>query len=364
MIIHRAFYREAAQTTAAIVFVLLAVLLLYGFTATLGRSVRGDYAQAIVLRLLGWQTLRRFDLLLPLGFYLGALLTLSRWYRDSEMTVLAACGISLVQMLKPVLALAAVGALLTAGASFYLTPLATRMASELRAEGSQRPELFGIAAGVFTEGAAGGRVLYAERVAPDGGMQQVFVHNPGKGRPRVVLSRHGSAYLDPESGARYVRLEDGWAYEGTPGAADYRIVRFGVYTVRLDPRQVAAGPASIEALPTDALLGLAGSEAAGERHGRLAKPLLVFVLAFYALVLAHTDARRGRLLNLFAAILVYFIYSNLLGLGETWLKRGALPAALGLWWVHGAMLAIALFLLYRRNRNRPLLPRLRLASAS
>lgn len=363
MIIHRAFYREATQTTVAIVAVLVVVLILFGLTTTLGRTARGDYAETLVLRLLAWQTVRYVDLLLPLGFYLGVLLTFSRWYRDSEMTVLAACGVGLAQLLRPVMVLAAVVAGLVGAAAFYLTPYATQAIETLRAEGSQRPALAGIAPGVFSESGAGGRTLYAERVAADGQMRQVFLHNPGAGRSRVVLAHSGEVFLDAKTGRRFVRLRDGWAYEGTPGEADYRIVRYESYTVRLDPKPLVPPPATTETLPMSALFALPGAEARGERHWRLSKPLLVFVLAFYAVALAYTDARRGRLLNLFAAILIYFIYSNLLGLGQTWLKHDRLPAALGLWWVHGGMLAVAFYLLYQRSRNRPLWPRWRLAGA-
>jgi lipopolysaccharide export system permease protein len=61
---------------------------------------------------------------------------------------------------------------------------------------------------------------------------------------------------------------------------------------------------------------------------------------------------------------VYFIYSNLLGLGETLMKQGKVPPAVGLWWVHATMAAIAALLLYRRNRNRPLIPRLPMRGAA
>lgn len=363
MIIHRAFYREATQATMGIVAVLLAVFVLFGVTSALGRTVRGDYAQSIVLQLIGWQTLRHVDLMLPLGFYLGVLLTLGRWYRDSEMTVLAACGVGLTQLLRPVLVLAVVVSVAVATLAFYLTPLATRSVEALRAEGSQRPELAGVTPGTFTGSAAAGRILYAEDVDADGRMARVFLHNPGDGRPRVILAQSGSAFVEGESGRRFARLMDGWAYEGTPGESDYRVVRFEKYTVRLAERPVAAPPPTMEALPTTALIGTEGAEAAGEWHWRLSKPVLVFVLALYGVVLAYTDARRGRLANLFTAILVYFIYSNLLGLGETWLKRGLVPAELGLWWVHGVMIAVVLFLFYRRSRNQPLLPRLGAARA-
>lgn len=359
MIIYRSFYREATQAAGGIILALTIVLVLFGLTNTLGQIVRGDYAQGVVFRLIGWETLRRIDLLLPLGFYLGVLLTFSRWYRDSEMTVLAACGIGLGQLLKPVMLLAAIVGTLVAAAAFVLTPYTSRAIAQVKAEGTQRPELTGIAPGAFTESTAGGRILYAEGVDDDGTMSRIFLSNVFGGRPRVILARSGQSYFDNVTGKRRVVLQDGWAYEGTPSQADYRVAHFERYSVWLDQKSIVPPPETIEGLPTRKLLAMPGVDAAAEWQWRLAKPLHVFILALFALVLAHTDARRGRLANLFGAILVYFIYSNLLGLSQTLFKKGQVPNGIGMWWVHAVMLAIALYLFFQRARNRPLLPPLR-----
>lgn len=364
MIIRRAFYRESAQSTLGIVAILVVVFVLFGMTAVLGRTVQGEYAQSIVVRLLAWQTVRRVDLLLPLGFYLGVLLTFSRWYRDSEMTVLAACGIGLPQLLRPVLTLAVLVSLLVAGAAFYLTPLSARAIEFVKAEGGQRPELAGITPGAFTDMAAGGRILYAEEVSPDGRMEQVFLNNPQKDRPRVVLAAEAHPFVDARTGDRFVALTSGWAYEGVPGQADYRVVHFDTYSVRIEQKPFVAPPTGIEGTPTAVLFRARDRDASAEWHWRLSKPMLVLVLALYAMVLSYTDARRGRLANLFAAILVYFIYSNVLGFGETMIKKGEVPGVIGLWWVHAVMASVAIFLLYQRARNRPLVPRLQFARSS
>jgi len=362
MILHRALYREASTATTAIVVVLLIVLVFFGLTAILGRAARGDYAEQIVFALLGWQTLKRLDLLLPLGFYLGVLLTLSRWYRDNEMTVLAACGVGLLQLLRPVMVLAGAVALLTAIAAFYLTPLANRQLEVIKASSEQRPEFAGIAPGTFSESAGDGRILYAEAIAADGTLQRVFLSNLEE-RPRVVLARSGAPFTDPRTGERYVRLYDGWAYDGVPGQPDYQLMRFETYTARLESRPLSV-PAKLEGLPSRVLFRDTTRVAIAEWHWRLSKPILVFVLAAFALVLAYTDARRGRLSNLFTAVLVYFIYSNLLGLGVTFLKKGQVPAALGLWWVHLLFAALAALWLARRAAHKPLWARPRRPATS
>src|SRR3989344_1784721 len=48
-------------------------------TLLLGRAVRGGTSENVLYILLGYQMLGKIDVLLPLAFYLGVLLTLSRW---------------------------------------------------------------------------------------------------------------------------------------------------------------------------------------------------------------------------------------------------------------------------------------------
>lgn len=356
MIIHRAFYREAALLTLAITAVLLAITVFQGLSVYLGRAAVGEESREVVLTLLGLQTLRKLDLLLPLALYLGVLLSLSRWYRDSEMTVLAACGVGLTQLLRPVLVLAAVFSLIVAAGAFYFSPLASRQIEVVKNEGAAVPELSRIAPGVFTESQGGERIFYAERVDAAGDFENVFIASVEAGKRAVLVARTGHPFLDARTGDKFLALRDGTLYDGEPGEARYRILNYETYNLRVEPKKVGEPEEVVEGLTNRELLARADGAAVAEWHWRLAKPVLVFILSVFALVLAYTDARRGRLSNLFAAILLYLIYSNLIGLGQTLLKKGQVPPIAGLWWLHAVMIAVAAYLLRQRARNRPLLP--------
>ncbi len=361
MILRRAFYREALGNTLGVGLLLLAILAVAGLTTLLGRAARGDLPEDIVLAMFSWQTLKRLDLLLPLALYLGLLLTLNRWYRDSEMTVLAACGIGLWQWLRPVLVLAAAAAAMVGAAAFYLTPYVVRQMEQLRLESATRFELNQLEPGVFNRLPGGNRVFYAAQVASeDGHLEEVFVGSLEQDHQGVVVARRARPYTDAASGARFVLLEDGSLYDGVPGQPGYRVLTFQRYLLRLKTPPPAVPPPRSEGLPAGELLAAAAGgelEARLEWHWRLAKPAATVVLSLFALALAYTDARRGRLGNLFVAVLVYFLYSNLAVLSQTLVKKGLLSPALGMWWVHAAMFAVALYLLARRAGNRPLLPR-------
>ncbi|HSD97752.1 MAG TPA: LPS export ABC transporter permease LptF [Sulfuricaulis sp.] len=356
MIINRAFYREAAMTTLAIGVVLLVVMVLMSLSFLLGRAVRGDQSRTVVFILLGFQTLSKLDVLLPLAFYLGILLTLSRWYRDSEMTVLAACGVGLMHFMRPVMVLGLVfGALALAGA-FYFTPFATRQIEQVKLVISQRSEPASIYPGVFLEAPGTGRIVYAEKIEENGGLQGIFVSSLEEGKQGVLVAKSGYPYTDPKTGDKFIALQNGTLYEGEPGEAGYRILEYSVYSLRIVPTKIGEAPVPTAGLPTLKLLTqLADRNINAEFHWRLGKTIALFVLALYAVVLAYTDVRRGRMSNLFVAIVVYFIYSNLLGIGETLLQNGRMPAAAGLWWVHIGMALVALYFLRQRAHDRTLL---------
>lgn len=363
MIIRRAFYREAALTISAGVALLLLVFVVLGLTKFLGEAAVGQYPRDIVFTILGLELIRRMETLIPLATYVGLLMTLGRWYRDSEMTVLAACGVGLASILRPVAQLALFSALLVAGFSFYVSPVTMGMAVQTKNESLSRSDISIVAPGVFTDLHGSGRILYVQRVSAKGVLEKIFVNDKQAGKQHVLVAQTGRQRIDPDTGERLLVLDNGAAYEGTPGEPDYRVVEFESYTLRL--KQPGAVPITndINARPTRTLLQSGDLEDRIELQWRLAKPISVLILAAFALVLAHTDARRGRIVNLVAAVLVYFIYNNMIGIGDTLLRNGRVPPGIGLWWVHLSLAAIAAYLIVRRVQNRPLLP-LRLRRAT
>jgi lipopolysaccharide export system permease protein len=43
------------------------------------------------------------------------------------------------------------------------------------------------------------------------------------------------------------------------------------------------------------------------------------------------------------------VYSNGLTAARTWLEKGVVPPAVGLWWIHALVLVVALWLLARQS---------------
>ena len=90
-------------------------------------------------------------------------------------------------------------------------------------------------------------------------------------------------------------------------------------------------------------------EDVAELHWRIGIPLATLILGVLAVPLSRTQPRQGRYGRIAVGLLVFIIYFNLLSAGKAWLEKESLPAGAGIWWVHGLMLGVALFLLGTQN---------------
>src|SRR5262249_47814218 len=128
-------------------------------------------------------------------------------------------------------------------------------------------------------------------------------------------------------------------FEGVPGTAEFRILRFAEHVIPIEVPAPTDVIRNIEAQPTEDLLDSTDPEKRAELHWRVAFATMWLVLTLVAVPLARLRPRQGRYSRVLLAILVYFVYSNLVSAGKVWLARGTTPAFLGLWWTH---IAIAL----------------------
>ena len=79
-------------------------------------------------------------------------------------------------------------------------------------------------------------------------------------------------------------------------------------------------------------------------------PLSSLILALLAIPLAYYNPRSGHAYNLLMALGAYLLYQNGLWLLRDWIAHDKIPSSLGILPIHGLMLALALGLIWYRNR--------------
>lgn len=340
-ILGRYIFREVVVTSLVVTAVLLVLLLANQVAAVLERAAVNQFPQSVVLQLIWLGALQNLTILIPVGLLLGVVLAFGRMYHDSEMAAALACGVGPASIYKPVALLALLVVAVLAWLTLSLAPEATAQTLTLRSAAARAGRYAAIAAGKFRT-FGGTSVVYAEDVKPDGTLGNVFVENNRGPRVEVALANRARHSVTADGMTHTITLYDGERFEGVPGSPEFRIVRFAEHVVPIQVPVPTDAIRNIEAQPTATLLGSNDPEKRAELHWRLALPVMCLVLTLIAVPLARLQPRQGRYAKVWLAIMVYFVYSNLMSAGKVWLAHGRTPDILGLWWTHIAAVVLAL----------------------
>jgi len=343
-ILDRYILREILVSGLAVTLVLLLILVTNEGARVLSRAADNQYPRGVVLELIGLGAVHNLTILVPIGLLLGLVLAFGRLYHDSEMTAALACGVGMNRIYVPVVALGLIISGLLAWLSLDVAPTAMARVLSLRNAAVQAGQFAPVAPGRFRAFGGGSTVVYAQSASADGTLSNVFVERERDGRVEVALARRATHAIAPDRQSLTITLYDGERMEGVPGSAQFRIMRFAVHTIPVQMPKLDDGLGDLDAAPTRELWGATGRDRQAQLQWRLALPVMGLVLTVLAVPLSRLRPRQGRLSRLWLAVLLYIVYFNLVSAGRVAIEHGTMPAALGLWWTHVAVVAGAVLL--------------------
>ncbi len=355
----RYLFREFAQSTFAVLVVLLIVLLGGAFADVLGDVAEGKIPAQMLLAQLGLVFLKWLPLILPLSVMLGLMLAMGRLYRDAEMPVLVSVGVGPRRMLRPLFLMAGPVIVFVGLCSLWLGPWADRTSQRMIDDASRNMLITGMEPGRFTELPGGGGVIYVGALSSDSRqMERVFVYRQKRRsdseRFQVTTSQTGALSVEGDRD-RYLRLQQGFEVEGPlkGEGRDYRLMRYAANELRLPETTLKRRKSNdVELQPTLRLFGDGRPEAGAQLHSRIAPPLLTLAFVLLAVPLSRTSPRQARHGSLVVGFLIYLFGVFLMMLGTQWLEDGKLPTIVGLWWLLVPLLLFAAWMYANDGRIR------------
>src|SRR5450631_3439949 len=332
--VQRYVLREVVQTWLAVTGVLVAILVANQLSRVLGQAADNQYGRHVVAELIALGAVMNLSVIVPVGLLLAVVLTLGRLYHDSEMAALQACGFAPMRLLAPLLCFAVLIALGLAWLSFVQVPRADQQIQLIRRSAIKEGQFGQLDAGRFRSFSGGDAVFYAERVDQDGLLHNVFVRRETAGRIEVALAETATYSQAESSGMHVVTLFNGRRYEGVPGHSDFRLIEFREHGIPIATPAEVVGTKDPDTKPTGELWGTHSAVDIAQLQSRASSPVMALVLTLVAVPLSRLRPRQGRYARVGLAIMVYFVYSNLLSAAKVWVEKGELSPAFGVWWVH------------------------------
>ena len=301
---------------------------------------------------------------IPMAFLLAVLLAFGRLSADNEIVVIKASGISLIQIMPPVIVCACIATLLALGASTIGVPWGNDAFRELSFTVLKSNITSTIREKTFWDDIPG-VVMYTDRYDDQSHVLKGVIIHDGRNseRPMTVFARDGIVTSAVGSQALLLTLHDGSIHMSAARGL-YRLIHFGEYTMTVGEKLSGGEQSKNEpdmwiselqhrisdpATPDKNRLKLLS-----ELHSRFTFPFASLVFAILAVPLGMQNRRSGKSGGFTVSIGIILMYYVLMSVMRTIAERGAIPPAIALWIPNLLFLVIGVILLRMASQERSL----------
>lgn len=344
---------EVLKSSLASILILFVILLSNGASAVLSDIALGEAPSNALLPLMMSQSTSLLTVLLPFGLFLGIMFAFGRLYKDYEMTVLNSCGFGYKQMLVPVSLVILPLFILSLFISTSFNANTQRYAQSIVNQHENKNEFEQILPGKFNVSKSGDLVFYMESMSDDRKhLNNIIIHNQEGDIASIEIAEKGFQVKNNETDQLFLDVGPGIRYQGKSNTLEYSITQYQTHGLLLDlESKNSKKKIKRKEKPLSLLWDSKNRRDRIELQWRFATSIALVVLALLAIPLSYIPPRKGRYGKMGAAILVYILYSSLLGAVLAWMEKGKVPIDTGFWFVHLGFLVLTLLLLLKRNRG-------------
>jgi len=321
-----------------------------------------------VLKLFSYIMPAFLEVTVPMALLLGVLIAFGRLSSDSEIVALHTSGVSLYQLMRPVVAFALVIYFATLGLSMYARPWGNRLLRDGLYEIAKVRASAGIRQQVFNDDFKG-LVIYVEEIEPPGTtLKGILISDTRDPNQRnTIFARLGIVVNNEATQTLTLRLIDGSIHTFDVTGRTYSKTDFSLYDLNLDLDTALARVHQRELEPNEMTIGelrhaIAEKTAAGkpslaeqvELQRKFSIPFACLVFAMVAVPLGVQPTRAVRSRGFSTSLVLILGYYLMLSLGESLGERGTLPPVVALWIPNVVLAALGVTLLLRAARETSL----------
>jgi len=282
-------------------------------------------------------------LLLPLSFFLGVIITVSRLYSDREIFGYLAGGLSENDLVKYLFPQAIFFFLITLSLSIFLAPYTKELSKEILSldtiqeqfESVRPKELFS-----FNENDGFIHVENKENNI----LAEVIIFIQNDDYSSLIIAEN--LIHEDLSSKTNLDFKDGVLYQDIFNQNSSFVSYFGELSVPINNSKN-----TISGLSLSKLFDFSIKSSKSQTQWNLSIPLTIFVLLIYAVNFSKVEPRQGRFSVLVPSIFIYILYLSLLILARDSFDEGSIASQNYIWYVHLIFLLFAIFLLFRKNFN-------------
>lgn len=311
-----------------------------------------DYIRAdFVAELVGMKTAIATEVIVPISLFVAVLFTIEALRRREETTAMVALGIGPRRAILGLLPLFVLVALFVAVFSLFGRPAIYQRFYQTSRQAEAAFDIVDLEPGRFYVGSEGERVVMVDGRGDGGTMEGVFIWTR-EPTGQLVIRAGALAPADSDEevqGRPFVEARDlrAWRIQESGAAL---VAASDSVNASVEFGRIAPVGYKRKAASTAYLAHSDDLDDRAEFQWRISRPLSTFLLGILAVFIAGWNRPPSRPTRTIVVGLIVCLVYNLVELSaRNWVRKGVVAPELGMWWVHGGLVIVLVFLALRRG---------------
>ncbi len=280
-------------------------------------------------------------LLIPLSFFLGIVVTISRLYSDREIYGYISGGLSQNDLIRYLIPQAVVYFLLTLILSIYVAPYTKELSKEIISVDTIDEQIESIKPQNILSFSDNDGFIYIEN-RDKNSFQESVLFLSADNSANLILADQLS--IIKTSSSIDLEFKDGSIYQNIFDTNSSIISEFGQLKIPLQKNEN-----KISGLSFSKLFDYSSQSSKSEIQWNVSIPLTIIILLMLGVHLAKVEPRQGRLSVILPAIFIYILYLSLLILARESFDESSTNTHHYIWYIHAIFLCLALLGIFRLN---------------
>ena len=339
---------EVLKSTAGVLLIFFFLVVSSRFVGYFEQAAEGLIDPNLIYKIVILRFPDFITLLLPLSFFLGVVITMSRLYSDREIYGFFTGGLSEIDFLKYLLPQSLLFFFLTLLLSIYVAPYTKELSKEMISLDSLQEQFESIKPNqVFPLKNNEGFVFIKDK--QESVFDEVVLYISNEDYSSIVVADQLS--YDDLNSIMNLNFKNGSMYQGLFEEGSSVVSTFKNLKI-----PVSTEENSVTGLSFARLFDYSARSTKSQMQWNISIPITIFILLIIGINLSKVEPRQGRLSVLLPAIFVYILYLSLLILARESFDNNSAITQNYIWFVHFIFFIFSIFGLYKSSFNKTVDP--------
>ena len=339
---------EVLKSTAGVLLIFFFLVVSSRFVGYFEQASEGLIDPNLIYKIVILRFPDFITLLLPLSFFLGVVITMSRLYSDREIYGFFTGGLSEIDFLKYLLPQSLLFFFLTLLLSIYVAPYTKELSKEMISLDSLQEQFESIKPNqVFPLKNNEGFVFIKDK--QESVFDEVVLYISNEDYSSIVVADQLS--YDDLNSIMNLNFKNGSMYQGLFEEGSSVVSTFKNLKI-----PVSTEENSVAGLSFAKLFDYSARSTKSQMQWNISIPITIFILLIIGINLSKVEPRQGRLSVLLPAIFVYILYLSLLILARESFDNNSAITQNYIWFVHFIFFIFSIFGLYKSSFNKTVDP--------